>query len=684
MPENRSSGGNFIQLDYISASTTSYINTGYIPNLKTRVVADMEITFSKKWDHFFGSDSFLKMQWNDNATTINVEARCYKGEFDAVTELTGLNISQKRVVFDINLQSTTMYMNGVAYTINHGTATSTIYPLLIFGGWYDENIEPHMSGGKLYSFKIYEAGSVVGEYVPIQDLVPALDGNNNICLYDTINGTMKYSSDGNITSNPKSLFASYISSDKNTFPDMNGFAYTYTQIEDITTGNIKYFLYTDSTIHLPTKVSFKDKSNLLELTSLISTNITDMNDMFNGCSKLTSICELNTSKVTGMKNMFAGCEKLTNLNNIINKFNTSNITDMTCMFKNCKSVASLNLASFNTSKVTNMNSMFAGCESLTTLNINNFNTSNVENMQLMFQDCKALTVLDVSKFDLNKVKYTNAMFERCHKIKTLNVSNWNTGNIINADYMFNECKELGTLDVSNWNTQNIKSIDCMFKRCENLSTIDVSNWDTRNMNVIGQAFSFCRNVTELDVSNWNIDNVDSLYLLFNECYLIEELDLSKWNTSNVKNMYGAFADCKNLKRLDVSTFDVSNVTNFEYTFHGLESLEELNISTWKPTSVNNYGNMFGGSFNQLSSVKLLNSDDYFISIISICLPTIINNEPAILNITDSSNINLNNYNVIKEKNWHLYYRTNKTIIVRRFGNKYNFYGYTNNKLISSF
>ena len=175
MPESRSSGGNFIQLDYISASTTSYINTGYIPNLKTRVVADMEITFSKKWDHFFGSDSFLKMQWTDNANSMNVEARCKQGEVSAVTEFTGLNISGKRVVFDINLQSTTMYMNGVAYTINHGTATSTTYPLLIFGGWYNGSIESYMSGGKLYSFKIYEEGNVVGEYVPIQDLVPALD-----------------------------------------------------------------------------------------------------------------------------------------------------------------------------------------------------------------------------------------------------------------------------------------------------------------------------------------------------------------------------------------------------------------------------------------------------------------------------------------------------------------------------
>ena len=89
--------------------------------------------------------------------------------------------------------------------------------------------------------------------------------------------------------------------------------------------------------------------------------------------------------------------------------------------------------------------------------------------------------------------------------------------------------------------------------------------------------------------------------------------------------------------------------------------------------------MFGGSLSMLSRVQLLNSDDYFISIIARNLPIRAEESHGVLNISDSSPINLSNYNIAKENFWDIYYRNRDTIIVKAVNNKRTYYGYNNNK-----
>lgn len=70
---------------------------------------------------------------------------------------------------------------------------------------------------------------------------------------------------------------------------------------------------------------------------------------------LLEVIEGNTTNVTNMRNMFGGCSSLTN----VSLFDTSSVTDMYNMFITCTSLTSIPL--FNTSSVTNMNSMFFMC-----------------------------------------------------------------------------------------------------------------------------------------------------------------------------------------------------------------------------------------------------------------------------------------------------------------------------------
>lgn len=75
------------------------------------------------------------------------------------------------------------------------------------------------------------------------------------------------------------------------------------------------------------------------LKGLDFSKVTNMGQMFAGCSKLTNIPLLDTSKVTDMVNMFSRCSKLTT----IPQLDTSKVTDMSSMFYNCKELKEIHM-----------------------------------------------------------------------------------------------------------------------------------------------------------------------------------------------------------------------------------------------------------------------------------------------------------------------------------------------------
>ncbi len=117
--------------------------------------------------------------------------------------------------------------------------------------------------------------------------------------------------------------------------------------------------------------------------------------LFSGYEKVTAICfdgNFDTSNVTDMSQMFYGCSALTSLN--LSGFDTSNLTNMIHMFAFCSALTSLNLSGFDISNVTHMSGMFDFCHALTSLNLSGWDTSSVKRMESMFSDCKSLTDFD--------------------------------------------------------------------------------------------------------------------------------------------------------------------------------------------------------------------------------------------------------------------------------------------------
>ena len=119
----------------------------------------------------------------------------------------------------------------------------------------------------------------------------------------------------------------------------------------------------DVNVNVPLKLingTKLSKSKLSNFSYYDFSDITDMEDLFYGCSKLTSVPALNTSNVTSMNDMFGDCEKLTS----IPALDTSNVTDMNSMFNWCEELTSVPL--FDTSNVA-YSDMFFYCGKLTDL-----------------------------------------------------------------------------------------------------------------------------------------------------------------------------------------------------------------------------------------------------------------------------------------------------------------------------
>ena len=81
---------------------------------------------------------------------------------------------------------------------------------------------------------------------------------------------------------------------------------------------------------------------------------------------------------------------------------TSNVTNMNQMFNSCRGLTSVgNLSGWDTSNVTDMSYMFSICSSLTSIKVSStkWSTAKVTSGDRMFYDCTALPNYDSSYVD---------------------------------------------------------------------------------------------------------------------------------------------------------------------------------------------------------------------------------------------------------------------------------------------
>ena len=149
---------------------------------------------------------------------------------------------------------------------------------------------------------------------------------------------------------------------------------------------------------------------LNELPQIDTSNVTNMGQMFYGCTNLTTIPQIDTSNVTNMSQMFNYCTNLTT----IPQLNTSNVTNTPQMFYGCTNLTTI--PPLDTSNVTNMSYMFGSCTNLTT--IPPLDTSNVTNMSYMFGSCTNLTT--IPPLNGEKLTVVTGAFSDCKSLENFN------------------------------------------------------------------------------------------------------------------------------------------------------------------------------------------------------------------------------------------------------------------------
>ena len=259
---------------------------------------------------------------------------------------------------------------------------------------------------------------------------------------------------------------------------------------------------------------FINMTSLNGLEYLDTSNVKYMANMFQGCVSLRTIdiSSFDTSQVETFQSFFAGnCTygdmMLTNIIGLEN-LNTTNVTNMQTMFQRCVNLTTLDLSHFNTSKVTNFVNMFYGCESLYNLNISSFVTTSATSMQGMFYNCHSLSSLDLSHFNTSNVTSFQGMFQKCTNLSSLNVRSFNTSSATTMYLMFAQCSSLTVLDLTSFNTTNVTNMQEMFNGCESLVTIYAKEtFVTTNVSVSTNMFKNCTSL------------VGGLGTVFNSSYL---------------------------------------------------------------------------------------------------------------------------------------------------------------------
>ena len=400
--------------------------------------------------------------------------------------------------------------------------------------------------------------------------------------------------------------------------------------------------------------TFTELETITNLNYLVTDNVTDMNSLFNNCTKVKELdlSSFNTSNVTDMSKMFYMCLSLESID--VTNFDTSKTTNMEQMFCGCKKIPEIDLSNFNTSNVSNMSSMFYNCQNIKNIDLNNFNTSNVTDMSSMFVHCSNLETISINNFDTTNVKTYFNMFHNCSNIKSLNLTSFNTLNADNMVQMFWNTPKLTYISVrSKW--INCTNSNYMFQNCgtdhvtyvdddgneinhniyanyySNTKTLAFSSnnqklegqkptetWSTVEgtitlsskpwMDYDAEKVIFLNNIYPTEISKWfwgleklttiqninylNTDFANNMFGTFYKCKSLTTLDLSHFNTSKVTSMKSMFYSCNKLTDLDLSNFDTSNVTEMYNMFFDCKKLVNLNVSNFNVSKVKGMSNMF--------------------------------------------------------------------------------------------
>lgn len=244
-------------------------------------------------------------------------------------------------------------------------------------------------------------------------------------------------------------------SSTDTLPTFNSdFTYTYTDIDN-GDGTITRTITSDSS---PSSISFSNKTGLVGVSYLDTSNLTNMQSMFYGCSSLTvvDLSGFDTTNVTTIETMFAYCSNLLTVTGL-NDLDVSNVNNMGGLFSDCSNITEINVSDWDVSKVTNFGAIFRRCPKLTNIDVSKWDTSSGVIMSGIFTNDSSLIELDLSSWDMSHANSVSQMFYGCSSLMKLKMcANLNQDAV--TTYWFGKCNSLNDVQLSDFDTYTINKI----------------------------------------------------------------------------------------------------------------------------------------------------------------------------------------------------------------------------------
>ena len=287
------------------------------------------------------------------------------------------------------------------------------------------------------------------------------------------------------------------------------------------------FDFTFADVHPTTAYSwFRGMSNLTDISGmeyLHTDDVTNMESMFSGCSKLTdlNLSSFNTAAVLNMENMFNGCTHLTTIN-VGTGWNTDNVINSIDMFDGCTALVGGNGTTYDETHTDKEYARLNGGTS-----IPSYLTDNLPlEPYVVFADgtltfrYDGLKSLQTDSYDLNpgddtpawlshnsavtavvfepsfaeaRPTSTHSWFDSMNQLADISGMEYlNTSEVSDMASMFNACTGLTTLDLGSFNTANVQNMSAMFSGCSALTTIYAgTGWSTASVTQSDGMFAGC-------------------------------------------------------------------------------------------------------------------------------------------------------------------------------------------------
>ena len=188
-------GKSYTPIEYAQSTGTQYIDTGFKHNQNTRMVAEIELLGGNAWINIFGS-------WGNtnNGDRRMMGVQCNTDGMGCVSAYYGNGLYKKwtgvtgKTTFDFNKNVYTI--KGTSYTFSTASFQSLYNDYIFTASGY--NGGPDIGcAQKLYSFKIYDNGRLIRDYIPVKD------ENDIVCLFDKISNNFYYNQGtGDLTAGP--------------------------------------------------------------------------------------------------------------------------------------------------------------------------------------------------------------------------------------------------------------------------------------------------------------------------------------------------------------------------------------------------------------------------------------------------------------------------------------------------